>query len=332
MSKKILLAVSLVALLILLEIGFRIAGFGPKAKNRQNTMQVEPANLVASDSVFGFKFNPGLYHIKMLNTQYDITIDSSGHRAIPLNGAQPEITGHQIICLGGPSTFGRGINDDETYSFFLQSRLAAFKVRNLGLLCYGLTENYVQLMHLQQVSAGDLVVYVYHSVQDNRGGLRNQKFKNSVDLDLPFKSFRYLTLDSNLTPLLNYYHHISIPLSHYSAICNYIEEAANAPISSNASHRIAEKAFLEMNNWSKQHGCKFVLVYWNPDKYADQTLQFCKENDVKAIRIKGDIYFKHSTAHQPIADSNKAFADSLVNHFVSDHLIDTSIITSQASK
>ena len=327
MSKKIFLFVAtLVALFVISEIGLRLKGFVPKDSSKKSLLHVEPNDMVAIDSVLGFKLKPGRYKLQQATTEYSVTIDSSGHRISTHNSAGSDTLKPEFIFLGGPSIFGHGVNDDETCPFFLQSRLPQFNVRNMAMLHYGIAENYVQLTHLQNIRSGDMVVYVYHSGHDNRGRRLNQKLRNTENSDIPLKNYQYLTIDSNLNTRLNEYHHASIPFSSHSSVIYWLENTYNANLNKgDDSHRIAEKAILAMHNWCAQHNCKFVLVYWNPDKYANETLAFCKEPNVSALKIKGDISFKHLSAHEPIAAANKGFADSLVSRFTAAGLIDTAI-------
>jgi hypothetical protein len=318
--RKIFAVAGLLAiLLILLEFGLRSSGYTPKNGDKKATMRVQPNNLFAYDSVFGCKMNPGHYHIYQPKTQYDVTVDAYGHRITSFTDSATDSLRPEIIFLGGPSIFGHGINDDETCPFFLQSLLPQYKVINLALPNSGLADNYLQLTHFQQIRDSDLVVYVYHSLHDNRGKMSNLK---QLKLDGSDIEYQFPTLDSNLVPHLNKYHHTKFPFSSHCAITNYLEINYNRWINQDKdSHTIAEKAILAMNTWCATHKCRFVLVYWQPDKYRDETIEYCNAHDIKTVRFKADISFKDLVGHQPLSMANKAFADSLVSHFTAVGLL-----------
>ncbi len=325
MKKKIAFA-ALIGVLVLLEVGFRAFGFRAKDTSGKSAMHILPNTMFSIDSVFGVKLNPGHYTIFQPHTQYSVTIEPSGHRATCNNDSNASSKHPAIVFLGGPSMFGHGIDDNETCPYFFQSLLPGYKVRNLASLKSGLADNFVELNHLTNLQQGDLVVYVYQSIHDNRGKMFNRKSFSEANSNLPLKQFRYLTLDSGLAVHFNDYRHISFPLNSYSAAINFFENYYNSYITrpTEESHLIAKRAILSMSDWCKKQGCNFVLVYWYNDKYTDETLEFCHRHDIKAMLVKGDIRFKQTSGHQSLADGNKAFADSLINRFVSERLIDAS--------
>ncbi len=326
MKGKIAFGAALIGVLVLLEVGFRAFGFRTKDTSGKSAMHILPNTMFSNDSVFGVRMNPGHYIVYQPHTQYSVTIETSGHRATSDNDSNSYSKHPAIVFLGGPSMFGHGVDDNETCPYFLQSVLPKYKVRNLASLKSGLADNYVELSHLTNLQSDDLVVYVYQSIHDNRGKMFNRKSFSIANSNLPLRQFQYLTLDSNLSVHFNDYSHVTFPFNNYSATINFLENNYNNYITraSVESHSIAERTILAMNDWCKRQNCNFVLVYWFNDKYTNQTLEFCRQHNIKAMLVKGDIRFKQTGGHQSLADSNKAFADSLINRFVSGRLIDTS--------
>ena len=317
-------------LLVLLEVGFRLSGYRPQANAATPHMRVVPNTMFAYDSIFGNKMNPGHYTIYQPKTQYDVTINTDGYRVTALTDSGLNTLNPAIIFLGGPSMFGHGINDNETCPFFVQSLLPQYKVVNLAMPNSGLADNYLQLTRFPYLHADDLVVYVYHSLHDNRGKMSNLKRLGIAGSDM---EYRFVTLDTNLTPHLNTHHHAKFPLSAYSALTGYLDLAYNRSMNEDKDgHLIAEKAILTMNKWCIAHNSKFVLVYWQPDKQRNETIDYCNRNGIKTIIFKADISFKDLVGHQPLAVANKAFADSLISHFTTKGLIDTTKVSSPLVK
>ena len=328
--KKILIITSSAFLLIfiILEVGLRLSGLQPGKNKNTSNLQITPPELFKADSVLGFKMNPGKYHFKQFSSEYDMTINAAGHRVVAAPDSVSAGNKPRIIFLGGPSTFGHGVNDNETYPYFMQRRLAGYDIINLGQLNVGLAESYVQVSSLKDLKKGDVVVYAYHWRHDDRAKQLLKKFNNAgpnlVDL---VKQYSYITLDDNLEPHLHKFRQQSLPFSRYSALINYLEEAYNAKLNySEGTHGQAEKAIAAMAQICGNKGCKFLLVYWRKDEYMDGTLNYCRKNGVTAIHFPAHISFTHAGDHVPIRDSNIAFADSLINHLIIENMLDTTLL------
>ena len=325
MSRKILIAVScLVLLCASSEILLRFKGFKPRGAISGQGLKVTPSHLLVFDSLLGLKMVPGKYTITQLGKQFIVTIDSSGHRVANSYISAPAENQGRVFFLGGPSTFGYGINDSETYPAYVQALIPRYDVRNIAMIHFGLAENYVQLTQLTNLHRGDVVVYVYHSVQDARGAKLFQKHKNILpEIDSVVPNYHYLVIDSNLKTHLHKINHKPVALSGYLALSNYLEELANA--SSNdydAAHEITEKALLEMNRFCQERGCHFALIYRRTNKYNQETLKFCHDHGITAILISADISLKHADK-QPLNITNKIFAGHVVNYLISQKIIDT---------
>jgi hypothetical protein len=325
--KKILIILSsaLLLFIIVAEITCRAKGYKPGSAQNNGNLQIQPPALFESDSVLGYRMNPGKYHFKQFASEYDITINSNHHRVTSPNDTDTGTDKPRIFFLGGPSTFGHGVDDDETYPFLMQLRLPSYKIVNLAQLNVGLAENYAQFVSLNNIKKGDVVVYVYHSRHDDRAKQLVKKFNNpGPNLSNLVEKFYYITLDTNLRMQLHKFKHHHWPFSRYSAFTNYLEESFNAKLNfSDGTHDIAEKAVRSMAQICRERGCNFMLVYWRKDEYQQSTLDYCRQNGVTAITFPAHISFTHAGDHAPIKNANIAFTDSIIHYLTIDNMLDT---------
>lgn len=314
MKKRLWISLGVVAAILLLtEIGLRVAGFKPY-KGEFAALEMTPEWMYASDSTLGLRIQPGVYDIKELEQySYRATIDSNGYRINPLVDTPNAPIKPQIIFLGAGSTFGQGLSDQEAYPFVLQSLVPQYRVRNQAVMGYGVANNYVQLMNLKNYRPGDIVVYIYHADQDNRYRLANQKGIYGTFSKHPhFQNYQYLSIDENLNTAVHTYDYSPLPLSGYSALVNHIDDMHNHYVDSrDRSNEIARKAILAMAAWSKDHGIDFKLVCWKSDDLSLQTLAYLQQNGVNTYHIPYVIGFDH-IPQEELAPANRAFADSLV--------------------
>jgi hypothetical protein len=318
MYKKPLLVISVLALLLTFsEILLRLQGFQHRQGGISQGVQIMPNHLLAFDSLLGIRTVPGKYDVALLNKRFVITVDSEGHRITGPKSRSTDTGITHIFFLGGPSTFGFGINDSETYPWYVQESLPGYDIKNISMLHFGLAENYVQLTQLTKLNSGDIIVYVYHSSQDSRGAKLFDKHRNLLpDLDSVVPNYHYLLIDSNLKTHLHKYKHYSIPFSNCLALSNYFEETINSVSNNNdAAHEITEKALLAMNNFCERKNCRFILIYRRDNKYNQETIKFCREHGIKAASISADISLRRS-GQTSLGDSNKNFAGQLVNYLV----------------
>jgi hypothetical protein len=98
-----------------------------------------------------------------------ITINSHGLRGPERAYAKPAGV-RRILILGDSYTFGYGVNDDETYPAYLETKLQAeqrpFQVINMGVNAYGTDQEYLTLLKEGTKYDPDIVVLAFFTEND----------------------------------------------------------------------------------------------------------------------------------------------------------------------
>jgi hypothetical protein len=311
--KSLLVLGSLCLLLLLVEIGWRLKGFHPYTAINA-TIEMEPGWMYEDDSAVGLNVRPGIYHIVELGEyRYTATIDSNHERITSYSDSSPDRP--SLLVLGAGSTFGQGLNDNESFPFALQTLLPEYKVRNMAVMGYGLANNYAKLTSAKNLKKGDAVLCIYHADQNNRYNRVNRKRAQAVFNPNPhFKNFHYVSIDSNLQTHLHKFDYRMFPLSPYSALANYVEDSCNAHKDYvDGSNDVARKAILAMDKWCKERGVEFKLVCWKDDPLSLSNLAYLAAHGVKTYNIRVIIAFDDRPANE-LAKANEIFADSLAHY------------------
>jgi hypothetical protein len=146
-AEKILISIASLFLTIsLLEISVRF--YWPQKEVYISTFGYETNSSKYYEHIPGFGYRPseGEYSFRKISEDdeiiYDVsyTIGSDGYRSdVPS-------TNYDIFIYGGSFTFGEGLNDNETLSYFLQKE-HGFTSKNLGIHGYGLHQALYNIQH-----------------------------------------------------------------------------------------------------------------------------------------------------------------------------------------
>lgn len=313
-KKKIALYIGIpITLIVGIEIIGRLTGL-QTYKEEFSNLEMSPEWMYENDSILGTKLKPGIYAIIEENEyEYKATIHSGGYRINPALDSITPKNSPQIIFLGAGSTFGQGLSDEQAYPFVLQKMAPQYRVRIDAVMGYGVSNNYARIKHSTDYKPGDIIIYIYHSDQDNRFRLANQKrIYGTFSKHPQFKDFHYLKINEKLETSYQKYSYSIWPLSKYSVISNYLEDKYNNyQDSKENSNEIARKAIIEMNSMCKEKGITFNVVCWKSDNLSLETIDYLKNQGINTYHIPYVIGFGHLPKEE-LAPSNYAFADSLV--------------------
>jgi lysophospholipase L1-like esterase len=170
-SRGRLLAFSLTPLLVLAataELATRLLGLGADDAVAAGT-GLTGGVLTRSDPLLGWSMNPGVrFSSPFQGGAYQITTNALGLRGAELPEKQPGE--YRILSLGESTTFGLGVDDDETYSARLQELLPKrtgreVTVINAGHSAYSSTQSLIYLRERGLALEPDMILF-YHEAND----------------------------------------------------------------------------------------------------------------------------------------------------------------------
>ena len=333
MLKKILLFTAVVIMTLLItEVVMRFAGFKPYRQGQH--VEIKPNEIFAFDSLLGYRGAPGVYKINNGGVLWTATQNAGGYRITNWDDTLAEAdTLPAINIYGGAATYGYDLNDEATYPFVLQGMLPGYKVHNFGMSGYGVMANYLHLVKRCKVKKNDVVIYIYKADQDVRPSRSWQKVMALSLKEIGAKNFYFASIDTGLKPELHKFDYHLWPLDHYSALVNFTENYYNSVLDNRDHlHDISRKAFIAMNKWCKERGCKFILVGRLNDALTSQTLQYCADNGVQTVslskanidigKIAGSNINKPAKGDEdPAIMAHKIYANNLFNYLQQQGLV-----------
>jgi hypothetical protein len=137
-----------------------------RGSRRHLELAADHGPLFRRDESLGFAMYPGRYRItESLDNQkrvFGLTVDDSGGR---VTSYAPVQATKRIFLTGDSAIFGWGLDDEETMSWLLQTRLPDYRVVNLALTSYSTIHAAIQLRHVEpKISANDVVILEYHTI------------------------------------------------------------------------------------------------------------------------------------------------------------------------
>lgn len=151
--------------------------------------------------------------VKNYSGSKKITLNSSGYRIT--GGVQGAKT--NVILMGGSTTFGTGVSDEDTWAFYLQNKLGNdYNVVNLGLPGYSTMEEIIQLFSIVPSLDPNIIVHYqgwndirnYHS-KDFTPDYRSHGAQQKSNLRLKhlnkkrfIENFYWFNLSKKLSPPL----------------------------------------------------------------------------------------------------------------------------------
>ena len=112
-----------------------------------------------------FKLNSQIHNTNSLGEKMSITINHLGYRTTGSDSARNKIN---VVCLGGSTTFGTNVTDEESWPYLLQEKLGSdYKVFNLGVPGYSTMEAIIQLTTIVPELDPDYII-IYEGWNDIR--------------------------------------------------------------------------------------------------------------------------------------------------------------------
>ncbi len=175
-------------------------------------------DMFKADSVLGYKFNPGVYHIVEKSGDgglhaFKVTIQNDGYRA---TSALTNVGARRIYLMGNSTIWGFGLDDEMSIPWMLQTHVNEFRVQNFAVTGYTMVQSLLQLRAIEsQLTQDDIVVFPYsdydqhYNVGDTPGPFGHgfeqtlSKIPDFDKLQLPFGylsrtgelGIRYLPID-----------------------------------------------------------------------------------------------------------------------------------------
>lgn len=163
---------TLVSVLVLLELGARLAGYRPWAPVRADIV-VEPGQtFFKPHPSLGYSHYPGQFKLTLGGSYvFTATRGENLYRITHPVMQTPSDNGNkeEIWIFGDSVTYGWSVNDDESYPWLLQKEFPKYEVMNFGVSGYGTLHSLIQLKEeLQKKRAPRIVVLAYASWHDPR--------------------------------------------------------------------------------------------------------------------------------------------------------------------
>jgi len=97
-----------------------------------------------------------------------VTINNEGWRITSINSPDNSPNKTNVLCLGGSTTFGVGVGDEDSWPYMLQEQLGPdYQVYNLGIPGYSTMEALIQLTSIAAELQPDIII-VYQGWNDIR--------------------------------------------------------------------------------------------------------------------------------------------------------------------
>ena len=135
-----------------------------------------PSPFLKSDPIFGWSPNPGEFtHVfkrrrdrrdrwETLPVKVTINSDQSRWTGMPAESQKPT-----IYVFGDSFVFGDGVNDEQTFAYYLQMARPNYNVKLFAVTGYGLVQTYLRIQQLKsEISERDIVIIGYADFYDVR--------------------------------------------------------------------------------------------------------------------------------------------------------------------
>jgi len=200
----------------------------------------------------------------------------------------------KIIFIGGSITQGWAVNDDETFSSFVQKKDSNYKVFNFGVGGYG---GYQSLLMLEKVFKDKdkikLVVYgliPHHETRNTAAG--SWMYLLNFFSKRGFVSLPYGSIDKNNKLIKNEpIIYVTLPLGKVSALVAKIEKRimkVRSMFREKKQTEISLAIINEMNKLSLKNNSKFVLLILKEfhDNRSSDYYSFLKNKNISHIKCQ----------------------------------------------
>jgi hypothetical protein len=301
--QKLLKAGVIVVMLIgaagALEVALRANGerpWDPRGKKFGATgPKVEPGGILFQrDPRLGYSSLPGTFTVTQGKLKFRATNLDRMHRAVyPPGVAPPPGPREPIWIFGDSSTYGWGIDDEDTYAGVLQQRHPEFDVQNFAVGGYSTTQSLIELEDAFTAGArpAKVAFLAYASHHDGRNMmLRGNRKDWSTSLalfpELPAARLNRGVLEYGLEPI----RYTPWPLVEHSALINFVETKYNkSQVLTHHAAEVSQALIARFAELCKQHGVDFVLAGITRDSRTKRMLSWGTQQGWKTVDISVDM-------------------------------------------
>jgi len=313
----LLVFVSIIVAIILLEVILRLFGFKPWYFYQSD---LNEPTINKYDSKVGWKPQEGVYIFPPKSDNVNdttFTVLKDGSR---FSGESIDTYKGDVLFIGGSITQGVAVDDEETFSFYLQNNLKDYRVKNYGVGGYGTYQSYLLLKDLLK-NENNIKYIIYFFIENHE--MRNvgdatwlnvlTKYSKRKHVHLP-----YVQLDKNGN-LVEYLpvKYIELPFRKYSALITRVEKKImriKLYSKYKDEKKIVQKIILKMKKISEKNGSKFLFInlHSNNEKSALYA-EFSKKNNVTFVDCKHPLIegFRVENDGHPNAKSHKLYSDCI---------------------
>ena len=292
-----LASIALIATLTLAgaELLARLAGIQPWVKADLQIHVMPTGRFFTPHPTRGYAQLPGTF-VVTLPSSYSFTVT---HLPGGLRITHPLVTytkrrpKPEIWIMGCSFTHGWSLNDQDTYPWLLQARLAQYEVVNHGVEGYGTLHALLQLREaLTTQPPPRVVVYAYASLHDERNTfLRNRRKTIAPWSRLGPLLQPYVRLDGHgqLRAAMARTEYTEFPFMRYSAFVHFLEMTYNRLEDVwSESHQVSERLVLEMAELADQYQVKLVIATIAEDERSREMLAFAQAHGLMGVDISVD--------------------------------------------
>jgi hypothetical protein len=282
-----------------LEVALRANGerpWDPRGKKfGEKGPKVEPGGILFQrDQRLGYSSLPGTFTVTQGKLTFRATNLDRMHRAVLPPGAKAAPGPRDAIWIfGDSSTYGWGIDDEDTYAGVLQQRHPEFEVQNFAVGGYSTTQSLIELEDTFAAGArpAKVAFLAYASHHDGRNMmLRGNRKDWSTSLALfpalPAARLEGGVLKYDLQPI----HYTPWPLNEQSALINFIETKYNkSQVLTHHASEVSQALIARFAELCKLHGVDFVLAGITRDGRTKKMLAWAAQQGWKTVDISVDM-------------------------------------------
>ena len=276
---------SIVVTIFFLELIIRLLGYGPWETIKTDLR--EPITYEYNEKL-GWKPKEGVYIFPPWSEKgkyTKLTVLKDGNR---YNGELSTYDG-EVLVIGGSATQGWAVDDQETFSWFLQKKLENLKVNNYGVGAYGTYQSLLLLENIIENKNTKYVIYGFikhHEVRNIAHGswlYLLTRYSRRGFLAMPYASLDQENRLVKNSPV----QYINLPFREQSALVAKIEKKImkmKSVLRDGSKTRITQEILLEMKKISEINKSEFVFVFLetNP-RILNLYSNFLKKNNISFI-------------------------------------------------
>ena len=312
--------ISIFLIAILLEVALRFLGFEPWTYYKHDLN--EPITNQYHSKI-GWESKEGIYIFPPFseNGKYTkFTILKDGSR---FSGKMSNDSEGDVVFIGGSFTQGWAVDDQETFSWFLQKKLTNLKVKNYGVGGYGTYQSFLLLEDiLKNKNNIKIIIYSYIGAHPARNiGDASWLSNLSKFSRREYPSLPYAELDKNGNLIKHKpVKYLKLPFREYSALVTRLEKKImriRFYSKYKDKTKITQKIILEMKKLSEKNGSKFIFVNLDPNKDdLIPYIKFSKKNKITFVdcgyAAVTDDYRVENDGH-PNHKLHKIYSDCIYN-------------------